>query len=166
VHVYETHARVALECGDMNEYNQCQTQLKQLYAAGLKGSEVMVYHLSDWITGNSTSPLRAPQTEFVAYRILYYVYLLGNKKYTSGSSDLAFAMVSLTAEHYRYSVLIHIPALLKAYDNLLYAAEMKRSLTHLKCARLFSWIIIINFSSCTNAFQIWAYIFWIFSSIT
>lgn len=40
--------------------------------------------------------------EFVAYRILYYVYLLGNKKYTSGSSDLAFAMVSLTEEHYRY----------------------------------------------------------------
>eukprot|EP01036_Dinobryon_divergens_P026037 gene26037-34639_t len=92
VHVYETHARVALECGDMNEYNQCQTQLKQLYAAGLKGNEM----------------------EFVAYRILYYVYLLGNKKYTSGSSDLAFAMASLTEEHYRDAAVAHALEVRKA----------------------------------------------------
>ena len=57
----------------MNEYNQCQTQLKHLYAKGLKGHE----------------------SEFVAYRILYYVYLLGNKKYHNGGSDLAFIMQSL-----------------------------------------------------------------------
>jgi hypothetical protein len=74
VHVYETHARVALESNDLNEHNQCQTQLKQLYATGLKGNE----------------------REFIAYRILYYVYLLGNKKYTSGSSDLAYLMAQLS----------------------------------------------------------------------
>lgn len=72
--MYETHARVALESKDMNEYNQCQTQLKQLYAAGLSGNEM----------------------EFTAYRILYYVYLQGNKKYTEGSKDLAHLMASLS----------------------------------------------------------------------
>lgn len=57
VYVYEYHARVALECKDLNEYNQCQTQLKQLY-------------------GNS-SLNRQNEMEFVAYRLLYYVYLQG-----------------------------------------------------------------------------------------
>ena len=77
--MYETHARMALGAEtdthkqDLNEYNQCQTQLKQLYAKGLRGFEA----------------------EFVAYRILYYVYLLGNKQYQLGGSDLAHAMVDL-----------------------------------------------------------------------
>jgi hypothetical protein len=82
VHVYETHARVALECDDMNEYNQCQTQLKHLYENGIKGCEM----------------------EFIAYRLLYYVYLLGNKKYTGGNSDLTHLLSSLTPEAHRYEM--------------------------------------------------------------
>ncbi|XP_043701015.1 SAC3 family protein A-like isoform X3 [Telopea speciosissima] len=47
VKVYETHARLALEAGDLPEYNQCQSQLQSLYAEGIKGChmEFSAYNL-------------------------------------------------------------------------------------------------------------------------
>ena len=76
--MYEFHARVALESCDLNEYNQCQTQLKQMYDSGLSGSKM----------------------EFVAYRILYYLYLQGNQKYQQGNQDLAHLMAAIAPEAY------------------------------------------------------------------
>ncbi|XWS07862.1 hypothetical protein CRYUN_Cryun41cG0029300 [Craigia yunnanensis] len=47
VKVYETHARLTLEVGDLPEYNQCQSQLKILYGEGIEGChmEFSAYNL-------------------------------------------------------------------------------------------------------------------------
>lgn len=67
--VYEIHARIALEKGDLGEYNQCQTQLRVLYEQKLGGHP----------------------TEFRAYRILYFIY-------TRNWTAMNDALADLTAE--------------------------------------------------------------------
>ncbi|XP_058098979.1 SAC3 family protein A isoform X4 [Magnolia sinica] len=70
VKVYETHARLALEAGDLPEYNQCQSQLKILYAEGIKGCEL----------------------EFSAYNLLCVILHSNNNR------DLLSSMARLSAE--------------------------------------------------------------------
>ncbi|CAM6085017.1 unnamed protein product [Calypogeia fissa] len=70
VEVYETHARMALESGDLPEYNQCQTQLKGLYAEGIKGCS----------------------NEFTGYSLLFIIFNHGN------SRDLLSTMARLSKE--------------------------------------------------------------------
>jgi hypothetical protein len=95
VDVYETHAKIALEEDDINEYNQSQTQLKELYDS---------IHDHEQEEGNEGA-LRN-MNEFVAYRIIYYVFLSGNKKYEGGSSDVLKIMLKLTPEQ-RKNPFIH-----------------------------------------------------------
>ncbi|OJZ84232.1 hypothetical protein ASPFODRAFT_72529 [Aspergillus luchuensis CBS 106.47] len=69
VSVYEIHARIALEKGDLGEYNQCQTQLRALYAQQLGGHP----------------------TEFKAYRILYFIHTRNWTAMNDALADLTAA---------------------------------------------------------------------------
>lgn len=66
VNVYEIHARIALEKGDLGEYNQCQTQLLALYGMNLGGHPM----------------------EFKAYRILYFIYTRNRTAINNALADL------------------------------------------------------------------------------
>ncbi|KAG4027606.1 hypothetical protein MFRU_028g00280 [Monilinia fructicola] len=69
VTVYEIHARIALEKGDLGEYNQCQTQLRALYAQKIGGNPV----------------------EFKAYRILYFIHTANRTALNDVIADLTTA---------------------------------------------------------------------------
>ncbi|KAI9817939.1 MAG: Leukocyte receptor cluster (LRC) member 8 [Thelocarpon impressellum] len=66
VNAYEIHARIALEKGDLGEYNQCQTQLRALYSQKLGGHP----------------------TEFKAYRILYFIHTCNRTDMNDVLADL------------------------------------------------------------------------------
>jgi hypothetical protein len=57
VDVYETHARLAVMAKDFGEFNQCMSQLEQLYASDAFTSDELVN-----------------KPEFLAYRLLYFIY--------------------------------------------------------------------------------------------
>jgi len=70
VKVYETHARIALEKADHEEFNQCQSQLAQLYKEGCEATN---------------------RPEFIAYGIIYYVY-------TKNTTDMISAMATISED--------------------------------------------------------------------
>ncbi|BGP17664.1 hypothetical protein JCM10213_004648 [Rhodosporidiobolus nylandii] len=66
VQVYEIHARIALEKGDLGEFNQCQSRLRQLYRLGLHGHPM----------------------EFLGYRILYLLFSRNRAELNSTLAEL------------------------------------------------------------------------------
>ncbi|KAL3699330.1 hypothetical protein R1sor_017352 [Riccia sorocarpa] len=97
VQVYETHARMALEAGDLPEYNQCQTQLKGLYGEGIKGCS----------------------NEFAAYSLLYIIFNHGN------SRDLLSSMARLSKEARKDDTVKHALAVRAAVASGNYTSFFK-----------------------------------------
>ncbi|GAB4836517.1 hypothetical protein Ancab_001429 [Ancistrocladus abbreviatus] len=87
--VYETHARLAIEFGDLPEYNQCQSQLKSLYAEGIAGCHM----------------------EFSAYNLLYVMVHSNNRR------DLLSSMSRLSDEAKRDEALMHALAVRTAVTS-------------------------------------------------
>lgn len=104
VDVYELHAKIALEEDDLNEYNQCQTQLKELY-------ELLVS-----TTGGADEGLAKSQppaslrhyNEFLAYRLVYFVFLaMESQKYDGVSSEMFKIMLSLSHQQRQDPLIQH-----------------------------------------------------------
>ncbi|XP_051206124.1 SAC3 family protein A isoform X1 [Lolium perenne] len=89
VKVYETHARLALQAGDLPEFNQCQSQLKRLYREGNKGCDF----------------------EFSAYNLLCVMLHSNNKR------DLLSSMASLSKEAKQDGAVKHALAVQSAVSS-------------------------------------------------
>lgn len=85
--VYETHARIALEISDHEEFNQCQSQLKSLY---------------EFLPSDN-------QYEFLGYLILYLMY-------TENTSELQLILSKLPCDSLKHPVIDHALKVRRAWS--------------------------------------------------
>ena len=76
-HAYETHARIALEQGDLSEYNRCQSRLQEMRARG--------------------APIAAD--EFDCYRILYALHVDNKLELALTITEVSLKLVGFSLDH-------------------------------------------------------------------
>jgi len=92
IEVYETHARIAIRTKDREEFNQCQSQLKNLYILNEKNAKVDDSH----------------SAEFVGYRLLYNML-------TKSHTDLNQVIKEIKRKYSTHAYLTHLLALRNAW---------------------------------------------------
>uniref|UniRef100_A0A0D9V7J1 PCI domain-containing protein n=1 Tax=Leersia perrieri TaxID=77586 RepID=A0A0D9V7J1_9ORYZ len=141
VKVYETHARLALQAGDLPEFNQCQSQLKRLYTEGIKGChlEFSAYNLlcvmlhsnnkRDLLSSMASLPKDAKQDRTVKHALAVHSavssgnYVLFFKLYKT-APDLNSCLMDLYVERMRFEA---VKCISKSYRPTLpvkYAAQV------------------------------------------
>lgn len=85
--VYETHARIALEISDHEEFNQCQSQLKSLYEV---------------VSSDN-------QFEFLGYLILYLIF-------TENTTELQLTLSKLPCDSLKHPVIDHALKVRRAWS--------------------------------------------------